>query len=306
VILDEPTMGLSLTETKKTLDFRPNIVRRPASLAVFIDTDPPVSTSIYGYYFWPTTGDGFLLNTIASVFLGGTSVFGGTGSVVGTFVAAYIIGAINAGIVSAGINAFYTQLAFGFVIVISVVLQIVIERRIRRRPAAEGAPGRRGPSISQSRGSGVAHSTHVPHGRRYHVVWPGHLAWREHVAEPRNRCRVFLWPRRQRSRPLAEHVARPGPSDTPEPRARERQRAASPPSRSRGSADRARGLGAARRRPAEEGGGRLAGASSTPPLSSGEHAPRAVAGVGRDGDATASARICVEDRTDLRDGSPAP
>ena len=40
-------------------------------------------SSIYGYYFWPSTGDGSLLNTIASVFLGGTSVFGGTGSVVG-------------------------------------------------------------------------------------------------------------------------------------------------------------------------------------------------------------------------------
>ena len=90
-------------------------------------------TSIYGYYFWPTTGDGFLLYTIASVFLGGTSVFGGTGSVVGSFVAAFIIGAINAGIVSAGINAFYTQLCFGLVIVISVVLQTVIERRIRRQ-----------------------------------------------------------------------------------------------------------------------------------------------------------------------------
>ncbi len=90
-------------------------------------------TSIYGYYFWPSTGDGFLLNTIASVFLGGTSVFGGTGSVVGTFVASYIIGAINAGIVSAGINAFYTQLAFGLVIVISVVPQTVIDRRIRRQ-----------------------------------------------------------------------------------------------------------------------------------------------------------------------------
>ena len=92
-----------------------------------------IMTSIYGYYFWPTTGDGFLLNTIASVFLGGTSVFGGTGSVIGTFVASYIIGAINAGIVSAGINAFYTQLVFGLVIVVSVVLQIVIERRIRRQ-----------------------------------------------------------------------------------------------------------------------------------------------------------------------------
>ncbi len=90
-------------------------------------------TSFVGYYFWPTTGDGFLLNTIASVFLGGTSVFGGTGSIVGSLVAAYIIGAINAGIVSAGINAFYTQLCFGLVIVLSVVLQTIIERRVRRQ-----------------------------------------------------------------------------------------------------------------------------------------------------------------------------
>jgi len=90
-------------------------------------------SSIYGYYFWPSTGEGSLLNTIASVFLGGTSVFGGAGSVVGTFVASFIIGAINAGIVSAGVNAFYTQLAFGLVIVISVVLQTIIDRRIRRQ-----------------------------------------------------------------------------------------------------------------------------------------------------------------------------
>lgn len=88
-------------------------------------------TSFYGYYFWPTTGEGFLLNTIASVFLGGTSVFGGTGSIVGSFVASYIVGAINAGVVSAGINAFYTQLVFGLVIVVSVVLQTIIERRVR-------------------------------------------------------------------------------------------------------------------------------------------------------------------------------
>ena len=50
---------------------------------------------------------------------------------VGTFVAAFIIGAINAGVVSAGVNAFYTQLAFGFVI--SVVLQTLIDRGIRRQ-----------------------------------------------------------------------------------------------------------------------------------------------------------------------------
>src|SRR5581483_1239518 len=93
-------------------------------------------TSLYGNYFWPTTGDGSLLSTIASVFLGGTSVFGGTGSIVGSLVASYIIGAINAGIVSAGINAFFTQLCFGLVIVVSVVVQTIIERRIRRQSIA--------------------------------------------------------------------------------------------------------------------------------------------------------------------------
>ncbi len=91
-------------------------------------------TSFVGNYFWPTTGDGALLSSIASVFLGGTSVFGGTGTVLGTLVASYIIGAINAGIVSAGVNAFYTQLVFGLVIVVSVVLQTIIERRLQRRP----------------------------------------------------------------------------------------------------------------------------------------------------------------------------
>ena len=124
---DNPTsarlMGIDVVQVKT----------RAFTLVGVIAVLAGIMTSIYGYYFWPTTGDGFLLNTIASVFLGGTSVFGGTGSIVGSFVASYIIGAINAGIVSAGINAFYTQLCFGLVIVVSVVLQTIIERRIRRQ-----------------------------------------------------------------------------------------------------------------------------------------------------------------------------
>ena len=88
--------------------------------------------SIYGYYFWPSTGEGSLLNTIASVFLGGTSVFGGTGSVVGTFVAP-----------SSSVPQRRDRLGrdqrvlhparLGLVIVISVVLQTLIDRRIRRQ-----------------------------------------------------------------------------------------------------------------------------------------------------------------------------
>ena len=82
-------------------------------------------------YFWPTMGGGLLLNSIAAVFLGGTSVFGGSGTVTGTFVGAFIIGAINAGIVAVGINAFYTQVFFGLVIIASVLLQAIISKRVK-------------------------------------------------------------------------------------------------------------------------------------------------------------------------------
>jgi simple sugar transport system permease protein len=63
--------------------------------------------------------------------LGGTSVFGGSGSIVGTFVGSFIVGSINAGVISAGIQGFYTQLFFGLVIILSLVLQTLISRRMR-------------------------------------------------------------------------------------------------------------------------------------------------------------------------------
>jgi len=73
--------------------------------------------------------EGYLLNTLSSVFLGGTSVFGGTGTIFGTFVASFIIGAINAGIVAVGLSGFWTQLIYGLIIVLSVILQTLVGRR---------------------------------------------------------------------------------------------------------------------------------------------------------------------------------
>ena len=81
-------------------------------------------------FFWPTLGDGLLLSTLASVFLGGTSVFGGTGTVFGTFVAAFIIAVINPGIVASGWLAYWTQLIYGFIIVASLALQAILRRRL--------------------------------------------------------------------------------------------------------------------------------------------------------------------------------
>lgn len=112
-------MGVDVDRTKM-IAF--TLVGLFAAFAGFI-----VSSSLM--FFWPTMGDGYLLNTLASVFLGGTSVFGGTGTIFGTFIAAFIIAIINPGIVAAGWLAYWTQLIYGFIIVISVVLQAVLRKR---------------------------------------------------------------------------------------------------------------------------------------------------------------------------------
>jgi simple sugar transport system permease protein len=107
------------------------VKRRTFAIMGFFAAFAGLVASFEVSYFWPTLGEGLLMNSIASVFLGGTSVFGGIGTITGTFVGAFIIGAINAGIVASGINAFYTQVFFGLVIIISVVMQTVISKRIR-------------------------------------------------------------------------------------------------------------------------------------------------------------------------------
>jgi simple sugar transport system permease protein len=74
-------------------------------------------------------GDGFLLPTLAAVFVGGTSVFGGRGSVYGTFLGAFMIGAIQAGIVAVGLTDYYTNLIYGAVILAAVSVHALLRRR---------------------------------------------------------------------------------------------------------------------------------------------------------------------------------
>ena len=90
-----------------------------------------VLASLQVSFFWPSLGEGYLLSTLASVFLGGTSVFGGTGTILGTFLGSYIIGAINAGIVAIGMTGFWTELIYGFIIIVSVSMHVVLRRRIK-------------------------------------------------------------------------------------------------------------------------------------------------------------------------------
>jgi len=80
-------------------------------------------------YWWTTLGSGYLLKTIAAVFLGGTSAFGGMGTIFGTVLGCIIIGSLESGIVGIGLSGFWTQVIYGLVIVISVSIHSILRRK---------------------------------------------------------------------------------------------------------------------------------------------------------------------------------
>ena len=81
-------------------------------------------------YFWPSQGQGYLLTTLAAVFIGGTSVFGGMGTIFGTFIGALIIGSMEAGIIAIGLTGFWIQVIYGTIIIISVsIYAMMLQKR---------------------------------------------------------------------------------------------------------------------------------------------------------------------------------
>lgn len=69
----------------------------------------------------PTLGDGYELDAIASVALGGTSMNGGRGRIWGTFVGVLIIAVLNNGLNILGVSSYYQSVVKGIVILIAVL-----------------------------------------------------------------------------------------------------------------------------------------------------------------------------------------
>jgi ribose transport system permease protein len=72
-----------------------------------------------GRFQW---GAGDELSAIAAVILGGTSLFGGAGSVIGTLFGALLIGLINNGLILAGLDTSQQQVVRGAIIILAVAL----------------------------------------------------------------------------------------------------------------------------------------------------------------------------------------
>jgi ribose transport system permease protein len=83
----------------------------------------------------PIAGIGFELNAIAAVIIGGTSLSGGRGSIVGTLLGACIIGVLANGLILIGMSDFLRQMVTGFVIILAVVLD-AYRARLARAAAA--------------------------------------------------------------------------------------------------------------------------------------------------------------------------
>lgn len=79
--------------------------------------------------WWPMMGEGYFLPTFATVFIGGTSMFGGEGTILGTFVGAFIIGSLEAGIIAAGLSGFWTRFFYGLLILLSVTVYTLLRKR---------------------------------------------------------------------------------------------------------------------------------------------------------------------------------
>lgn len=77
----------------------------------------------------PNVAAGLELDAIAASVLGGTSLFGGVGSVGGTVVGAFIMGALNNGLNLLEVSSYYQKVIKGFVFVLAVALDLYTKRR---------------------------------------------------------------------------------------------------------------------------------------------------------------------------------
>jgi len=76
----------------------------------------------------PTAGANGNLDSITAVVIGGTSLFGGRGSIIGTLVGALIVGVFRSAVSLAGLDVLWQEFAIGVLIIVAVALDQWIRR----------------------------------------------------------------------------------------------------------------------------------------------------------------------------------
>jgi ribose/xylose/arabinose/galactoside ABC-type transport system permease subunit len=81
----------------------------------------------------PTVALGLEFSVVVAAVLGGTSLAGGEGSVIGTFLGAVLVGTLNNGLNLLGVPTFWQTVALGAVLVLAVLLDVMLRRAAARR-----------------------------------------------------------------------------------------------------------------------------------------------------------------------------
>ena len=83
--------------------------------------------------FFGNQGQGYLLTAIASVLIGGTSIFGGRATVLGTLFGCFIIGMVEAGLVASGLTGAWVRTVQGLIFLVSIIFYMYADEPQRRR-----------------------------------------------------------------------------------------------------------------------------------------------------------------------------
>ncbi|MEV5879691.1 substrate-binding domain-containing protein [Streptomyces sp. NPDC052101] len=92
----------------------------------------------------PQAADGYELDAIAAVVIGGASLAGGTGKASGTLIGALILAVLRNGLNLLSVSAFWQQVVIGVVIALAVLLDTVRRKAGAAPVTTGGAPGGKG------------------------------------------------------------------------------------------------------------------------------------------------------------------
>lgn len=77
----------------------------------------------------PAAGVGYELTAIGAVIIGGASLFGGEGSILGTLLGATLLGLITNGLILLGVSAYWQQVFSGSIIILAVTMDMWRQRK---------------------------------------------------------------------------------------------------------------------------------------------------------------------------------
>jgi ribose transport system permease protein len=99
----------------------------------------------------PTAGQSYELNAIAAAAIGGASLAGGKGNILGTLLGALLLSALKVGLVVVGVDSFWQYIATGAIIIIAAYFEVIQEKIQKYNLKRSGFKNKKG--LSERMGS---------------------------------------------------------------------------------------------------------------------------------------------------------